>query len=217
MRRSDLRGARVNPRVLSPHAQKLLRDNIKRTGLLGPAIVWNERLGELLSGHQRLEQLDALERGDGYELDVTVVELERDEHDAQLNFLNNPGAQGSYDYKALGDMFADRPALARASGFDRTDVAAMFPKDERFGGIFTPARPLPSVERDVRELEAIRVEKKAAKAKARDRDALDFHVVCVAQTGETLQKLLRALGADPDARFIDAERVLRMMGLDDAE
>lgn len=212
MRRSELNWARVNPRVLSRHAEKQLRENLRTVGLLGPAIVFNERLRELLSGHKRLEAIDKLERQLEYELDVTCVELDRDTHDAQLNFLNNPNAQGQYDYTALGNMFADRPQLAKASGFDRTDMAAMFPKDARFGGLFTPARPLPQVERDVRELDALRAQKKQAKANARERDALDFHVVLVAQDGAELQRLLALLGAEPDARYVDAARILRLIG-----
>jgi hypothetical protein len=212
MKRSDLRGARVNPRVLSRHAEKLLRSSIKKHGLLGPAVVWNERLGELVSGHQRLQALDALEKSDAYELDVTWVSLDRAEHDELVVSLNNPNMQGEYDLVQLGDMFADNPALARASGFDRVDVSAMFPADGRFGEMFEPARPIPEVQRDVVDLDKIRAAKKKSKADARERDALDFHVVLVAQDGATLQRLLRALGSDLDARYVDAERVLRLIG-----
>lgn len=211
MRRAELKSAAVNPRVLSRHSQKLLRDNLKTTGLLGPAIIWNAQLGELVSGHQRLSELDALERNAEYELDVTVVELDRAKHDAMVVYLNNPNAQGQYDYVALGDMFAGQPELARASGFDHVDVQAMWPNDDRFGGLFTPAAPIPEVERDVADLEKLRAQKKAAKAKARERDALDFHVVIVAQDGATLQRLLELLGADSDARFVAAERVIGLL------
>jgi hypothetical protein len=212
MWRSQISWARVNPRTITAHARKLLKENLKKVGLMGPALVWNEQLGELLSGHKRLETLDVLERDADYEIDMTVVSLDRATHDAQLNFVNNLNAQGQYDYVQLGDMFAADPKLARAAGFDKVDVSAMFPADTRFGSMFEPAAPIPEVQRDVADLEKLREQRRKAKAAARERDALDFHLVLVAQDGATLQRLLRELGADHDARYVDAERVLRLIG-----
>lgn len=216
MKRGDLQVARVNPRALSKHAQKLLRNNIKTTGLLGPAIVWNEELGELLSGHQRLAQLDALERGKDYELDVTVVRMDRAKHDAMLVFLNNPASQGEFDWAKLGDMFADAPAVASQAGFDAVDLAAIFPDDARFGALYEPDAPPPQVARDAAELEEMRRIRKEARKRARERDAFDYYVVVVAQSGEALQKLLDQLGYGPDERYVSCERLLDALRVEDA-
>ena len=53
VRRSDIHAAPYNPRKITPEAAKLLKDNLKRVGLLG-GIVWNRTTGNIVSGHQKV-------------------------------------------------------------------------------------------------------------------------------------------------------------------
>lgn len=59
--RSDIKNAPYNPRIMDEKAKKRLKANIAKHGLVA-ALTWNKRTGNLVGGHQRLEQLDALEK-----------------------------------------------------------------------------------------------------------------------------------------------------------
>lgn len=75
--RSQIKEAPYNPRIIGEGAEKRLRAFIKKHGLFG-TIIWNERTGNIVSGHQRLKALDYNgkypEAGD-YQLRITVVDL----------------------------------------------------------------------------------------------------------------------------------------------
>src|SRR5574343_453750 len=79
MIRKDIRGADYNPRVIDDTARERLMENVRRRGLMGPALIVNGRTGTLVSGHQRLGVLDTLEGRDDYMIDVTVVSLTDEE------------------------------------------------------------------------------------------------------------------------------------------
>jgi hypothetical protein len=97
--------ADYNPRIILEDAKKKLKRFMKskQFGLLAP-LVWNVLTGTLVSGHQRLKVLDALHGHLDYELTVAQVELsEEDEVKANV-FLNNPSAQGQWDYDVLTQL-----------------------------------------------------------------------------------------------------------------
>ena len=66
IKRSDIKNAPYNPRIMDESAKKRLRKNIAKHGLVA-ALTWNKRTGNLVGGHQRLEQLDGLEKNKDYE------------------------------------------------------------------------------------------------------------------------------------------------------
>ena len=109
-------------------ARAKLRDNIKRRGLLEPLII-NTRTGHLLSGHQRLEALDYINRGKGdYELHAAFVDLDEKTEREQNIFLNNPSAQGDWDVEKLRAML---PEIDSASaGFSSFDLQLLFDDKE---------------------------------------------------------------------------------------
>lgn len=59
--RADIKNAAYNPRIMDKEAKKRLKKALQQHGLVS-AITWNKRTGNLVGGHQRLEQLDALEK-----------------------------------------------------------------------------------------------------------------------------------------------------------
>lgn len=120
-----MKGAPYNPRVMSEDARARLRDNIKRVGIIEPPI-WNERTGNVVGGHQRLSVLDALEKTGDYMLSVAVVNLNPNEEKEQNVFLNNPSAQGEWDWGKLRDLFETPTFKIESSGFELTDVYHMF-------------------------------------------------------------------------------------------
>ena len=76
--RGEIHGADYNPRVISEDARKRLKRMLAKHGLVQP-LVWNRRTGNLVSGHQRLSQLDQLERSQDYDLQVSVVDVDERE------------------------------------------------------------------------------------------------------------------------------------------
>lgn len=128
VKRSEVHEAPYNPRKITPEASKLIKDNLKRVGLLG-GVVWNRTTGNLVSGHQRVAQMDIINKYDpddpetDYEFRVEVVEMDPKTEKEQNVFMNNGNVQGQFDDNLLREMFADEPDLDfSAMGLDTFDM-----------------------------------------------------------------------------------------------
>lgn len=123
--RKLLRNASYNPRTIDPVSQKRLRKSIEHTkGLVQPPI-WNKRTGNIVGGHQRIDQLDQIKQTDDYTLTVAVVDWP-EEREIEVNIsLNNPSLAGQYDLGLLDELL-DRPGVdLAATGFDITTLEMM--------------------------------------------------------------------------------------------
>ncbi len=121
MDRTDIQGAPYNPRVISDGARAKLRAGLKKHGLLAPP-VWNKRTGNLVSGHQRLSQLDTLNGSPKYRLKIAVVDMDlAAEKEANLLF-NNVSAMGDWDLEKLEEILRDETVALEGTGFDMADV-----------------------------------------------------------------------------------------------
>lgn len=126
--RSQIHFAPYNPREITPEAEKLIRAKLREIGLLG-GIVWNRVTGNLVGGHQRVKQMDAINKYDpedpdtDYEVRVEVVEMdEKTELETNL-FLNNKNAQGQFDDDKLREIFSSRDDIDYSNaGFDEFDL-----------------------------------------------------------------------------------------------
>ena len=113
LKRSAIRFADYNPRVLDEEAKKSLKRGIKKFGLLGGVTV-NKRTGfTVVSGHQRLTVMDELQKYDpvtmenDYKVRVDVTDVD-EKMEKELNILlNNPNAQGRWDYEKLAQLIPD--------------------------------------------------------------------------------------------------------------
>jgi hypothetical protein len=108
--RSQIRPAPYNPREITDYGRKLLRDGIERFGCVEP-LVWNEKTGNLIAGHQRLSVLDSEEgypeNKPDYAVGVAVVSMS-DTMEKQLNvLLNNPAAQGAFEKDSLFALLSE--------------------------------------------------------------------------------------------------------------
>lgn len=83
-------------------------------------IVWNEKTGNLVSGHQRLKALDALEKNKDYQIRVEVVCLTDKEEKEQNIFMNSDTVQGEYDFDLLKDLLSEIDY--KAAGLDENDL-----------------------------------------------------------------------------------------------
>ena len=109
LNRSAIHFADYNPRKLSEESRKTLKRGIKKFGLVG-GIVVNKRTGlTVVSGHQRLSVMDELQKfpENDYKIRVDVIDVD-EKQEKELNILmNNPNAQGSWDYDALARLVPD--------------------------------------------------------------------------------------------------------------
>lgn len=94
---SELTAAPYNPRQISDVALAGLQASVERFGLVEP-VIWNQRTGHVVGGHQRLKALAALGRT---ETDVVVVDLPEIEEKALNVALNNPLITGEFTDEAL--------------------------------------------------------------------------------------------------------------------
>lgn len=121
MNRSQIKGAPYNPRKISDKAKLKLKANLKKVGLLEPLVV-NKRTGNLVSGHQRLSQLDALLGSPDYQMTIALVDLDLKTEKEQNIFMNNPAVMGEFDADAMVEMFKEIDF--KNTGMELSDLSA---------------------------------------------------------------------------------------------
>lgn len=111
--RSQIRFADYNPRVLDDEAKKSLKRGIKKFGLVGGVVVNKQTGFTLVSGHQRVTVMDELQKynpvtqENDYLIRVEVIDVD-EQMEKELNILlNNPNAQGRWDYEKLAQIIPD--------------------------------------------------------------------------------------------------------------
>lgn len=125
VKRSEINFASYNPRTISEEARKKLKKNLQTVGLLG-GVVWNMRSGNLVSGHQKVSIMDAVNRYDAetgandYEFRVEVVDFDDKTEKEQNLFMNNRAVQGTYDDDMLRELLQGIDYTN--AGFDNTDM-----------------------------------------------------------------------------------------------
>lgn len=127
--REQLKGAEYNPRKIGERQRKALKASLSQNGLLQP-IVWNERTGNIVGGHQRIKELDSLMRTKNYTLDVAVVDLSESEEVAANIALNNQNTMGEFDFTAVQELSSEFSLnLESDLLFDRDDLLVSFGVD----------------------------------------------------------------------------------------
>jgi len=129
MKLTELNPAAYNPRSITESAMRGLTASIERFGCVEP-IIWNERTGNVVGGHQRLKVLQS--QGEKT-TDVVVVDLPEVEEKALNLSLNNPAITGDFtadvtDILAeLGELIPD--ALPELLLDDIGELAGAFDVD----------------------------------------------------------------------------------------
>ena len=195
--RSQIKGAPYNPRVISDEARRKLRDNLKRVGLLQP-LVWNKRSGNMVSGHQRLTQLDDLMGTADYHLTVAVVDLDSKTEKEQNIFFNNAAAMGDWDFEKLGEMFKAGDMEAYNTGFDAGDVKDLF------GGDVLRADELSELSDAVGKAHEMAQEVSAERDTSQDNN---FYTLVIFKNDDISSRVNAWLGISDD-RFVDGRKFL---------
>lgn len=165
IQRSKINFASYNPRKLSETAKKKLKANLKRIGLAG-GIVWNEKTGNLVSGHQRLSIIDEIEKynpetkENDYTIRVEILNLSDKEEKEQNIFFNSTTVQGEFDNDLLAELL---PQIDyELAGLDESDLNIIIVDSP----IFDIADYNQAVKSDFQALEQITEAERLAKKEA---------------------------------------------------
>lgn len=232
--RSAINGAPYNPRKISRDAQRRLKANIKRHKLHG-ALVVNERTEAngwpteecgfyLVSGHQRLTVLDALEGLDEYTVRCAVGHWDRAEEREQNLHFNAPGAQGDTDITMLSAMFEGGDLDVDAAGYDMVvleDLGILtgpLTEDDNEPAVTEVAEQAAAIAETVKETQQAAREAKAEyRAREREKDKGTAFLVHLAfpsskRCAEVL-KLLDDAGFQRAGEYFNGESIINAMGL----
>lgn len=203
--RAEIKNAPYNPRIMDKGAKKRLKEGIRKHGLVS-AITWNKRTGNLVGGHQRLEQLDALEKTSDYELTVCVIDVDERE-EAQLNVqLNNPSMQGDWDLDKLAIMADDFALSMDDLGFSKEDAAFLFDGDDRFTELYNT----PEANEVKKELKEIKEARSQMNEKLKENGRIDFYTIIVFSSPEEREEFHREISVPLSEQYITQEQVRRI-------
>ena len=111
--RSQINLHEKNPRSISTENRKVLKRGIKKFGMVGGIVVNKRTNYTLVSGHQRLSVMDELQKynpktkENDYIIRVDLIDVEEKEEKELLILLNNPSAQGEWNYDILRELIPD--------------------------------------------------------------------------------------------------------------
>lgn len=205
--RDMIKNAPYNPRIMDEKAKKRLKKNIAKHGLVA-ALTWNKRTGNLVGGHQRLEQLDALEKEKDYDLTVCVIDVDEREEAALNVQLNNPSMQGEWDLDKLANMAEDFDLdLSEDMGFTESDIDFMFEGDERFSELFETQEG----ENMRGELGKIKEARKEADEKLKERNSIKFYTVIVFENEEDRKNFMKKINIPIYEQYITEDQLMRIL------
>lgn len=205
MKRSELKGAEYNPRIIDKEAKKRLKKVLQQHGLVSP-ITYNKRTGNIVSGHQRISQLDSLEKSQDYTLDVWVIDVPIEE-EAKLNvILNNPSVQGDWDLDKLADITEEFGVNFDDMGFSKLDVDFMFDGDERFTEMFETTE----AEEVKKGLEEVKEARAASKERLADRGNINWYSVIVFEDEEQKKQFYKEISVPIFEEYITADKIYRL-------
>lgn len=209
IQRSEIKNADYNPRYMGEKEKKRLRNALKENGLVS-ALTWNKRTGNLVGGHQRLEQLDALEKSADYELTVCVIDVD-EKQEAKLNVqLNNPSMQGDWDVGKLFEMTESFGLSMDEMGFSDIDASLLFDGDERFTELFET--PEATAEKD--KLKDIKAARQGMAKDYHEDGRTDYMVMIVFQDAKERADFMRRIHVPNYEQYITADQVNRLSASD---
>jgi len=204
--RKQIKNAPYNPRIMDKESAKRLKRAIQTHGLVS-ALTWNKRTGNLVGGHQRLQQLDALEKSDDYELTVCVVDVDEREEAALNVELNNPSMQGDWDLDKLAQLSENFSLdLTSDLGFTETDVDMMFDGDERFSNLYDT----PEATETKEKIDDVHNARKESVEALKERNSINFYAVIVFENEKDREDFFKSISVPKFEEYITADQVRRL-------
>ena len=212
LQRSEIHFADYNPRTITDEARKSIKRGIKKYGHIGGLVV-NKRTGMRLgSGHQRLSVMDELNKfpENDYTIRVDVIDVD-DNQEKELNILlNNPNAQGQWDFDALRKLIPDidyKDAGLTEEDLNLIGVDFMLQTEEEndladsLDELMAPVHEEKAQKKE--HMKQVKADvKKAAEEKAKD---LDAYVMLSFDTFEAKSAFMQRFGYDQYEKFLKGE------------
>lgn len=233
--RRELKEAPYNPRSIDPYAARGLADNIQRTGGLIDFPIWNKRTGNIVGGHQRLNQLDKINGTDDYEITVAVIDVD-ETTEKQINVsLNNQSISGHYDMDLLDSLVRDPDFDFQAAGFDTVSLESLYLENGvDVPDFLNPTDEPEDVVESVGEIQNALDEADAAKAAEKEQAMIDLikrnrakfsakqefaqdvsvYVTLVFPTSQYKAAFCRAIQKEPGSERLDGVALSRFLDLD---
>lgn len=231
LNRSAIHFAGYNPRSISDESKKTLKRGIKKFGLVGGIIV-NKRTGlTVVSGHQRLAVMDDLQKYDtktkenDYKIRVDVIDVD-EKQEKELNVLmNNPNAQGAWDYDKLRELIPDidyKDAGLTDADLNMIGVDFLLQTEEEndlasaLNDLMSPVTEQMAEEKAMRQAEK-ELERQAkvqymkdVKAQVRDQAQettanMDAYVILSFDTWDAKANFMERFGYNPNEKFLKGE------------
>ena len=158
-------------------------------------------------GHQRLEQLDALEKNQDYDLTVCVIDVDERE-EAELNVqLNNLNIQGEWDLDKLGELSKTYDLdLVNDLLFTKVDVDFMFEGNDRFSELYNTDE----VKETKEKLNEIKKDRSEMNDRLKKENSINWYTVIVFENEEARAKFMREISVPVYEQYITAEQVRRI-------
>lgn len=193
--REQIKNAPYNPRKIGDKEQKALRKSLKTFGLV-ETLVWNERTGNLVGGHQRLSQLDVLEKSNQYQLTVAKIDVDL-KTEKELNIaLNNSSMQGEYDIETLKNLFQEIDI--ENTGFSDYDLSVLGVETDL--DLMEEKKEVVDIEENIQKI-------KDAKAAAKEKSASsqENYIVVTFASFASKEIFMQKIGHEPDDRYVKGE------------
>lgn len=225
--RSQINLHEKNPRSISTENRKALKRGIKKFGMVGGMVV-NKRTGyTLVSGHQRLSVMDELQKynpktkENDYIIRVDLIDVEEKEEKELLILLNNPSAQGEWNYDILRELIPDidyKDAGLTEQDLDIIGVDFHFQTeeeniiDDELDTLMEPVREERQAEvaqkqaeraEKVAHLKQVKEEVKQAATKAAAN--MDAYLMLSFDTWDAKAEFCEKFGFNPDEKFLKGE------------
>lgn len=225
VKRSVIKLASYNPRVITDEAKNILKKSLKQYGIVG-GLVWNKRTSTLVSGHQKIAILDSVVRYDGtgatdYMVKVEAIDVD-EETEKKMNILfNNPKAMGEYDYEKLGELLSGIDY--HEVGFNEEDMnligidTTMKTDGENeladaLGDLSVPLKEKKKLEKETGKMNKEQrvahnkeVKQDVLKQAEEKADSMLAYVTLSFDTYKAKQNFMRRFGMNPDDKFIKGE------------
>jgi len=194
--RSQLKNAPYNPRKMDDTEKTRLRKVIKSRGLIS-TITWNERTGNIVGGHRRIECLDILEKTEDYYLDVARVDVD-DAEEVNMNMmLNNASITGQFDTDIIKEISKDMDIDFSGIGFTDIDLDLMF--DGEFQKKLEDTEEVVAAKSTIDE---IKEHRKGADEKFKEANSAEFFFTVVCESEAEKVELMGKVNAQPYDKFI---------------
>lgn len=196
--RSQIKIDPRNPRYMDHHAHKKLATNLTNPNVgLIDTLVFNQRTGLLVGGHQRLSVLDEQAKGEDYLVRCAVCDLDPKEAANAMLALNNEALMGTFEVDSIISLTSDGTLDVKAAGYDSGEFALLLDSmgvaEDIMGGLLDVAfptdlepapAPIPeSLNQVVAQAEAI--EQEAALAKMRENESRKVSRARIAEQSRT--------------------------------